>query len=246
MLEKTNQHPLNDPFNITRFEKDKKTKTPTVISLVNSMKSKEKPKRGMEQAESVSYEKVQFERWSNLFRTTKANGEPTRKGGGKKDAERFITQMMPADVRWKWGKDKTSNTLSITHNGTQVFYSKGTLKNIFNKLFEHYGNHRAKYFEEKYGTIFPKESFVKIFEKGLVPPQVIEKEVRVEVPVKEIVEVPGKSIDRLQEALTAIPMIILEVLDGHKRLPPQFSHVHDVEASTKGNGWIDIKLILKP
>lgn len=208
--------------------------------------------------EAVAYEHVQFGRWLNMFKNPGKGGK-TRKIGSRKIFDNFFKEMMPPDLKYSWEQEKHPYLFVVRDSKSQkVFWCEGTQRDIFIKLVQHYGNNRTKYFQRKYNAIMPKQAFSSIIKKGLAPPPdpvikeveiTVEKEVpvEVEVPVKVEVEVPGKPVDRLQEALTNVPPLIKQLLDGNKKLPNRFRHIYqDPKVLTEGDGMIHVSLVLGP
>lgn len=217
------------------------------------------PKRFMPAEEAVAYEHVQFERWLKMFKNPGKDGVKPRLTGSKRIFAQFIRQMMPLGTRGEWVANKQPYLFVMTDADDKIIFRyEGTQRHIFEKLVQHYGNHRRIYFEQRHHTKLPKRSFSDIVRRGLAPPpkpeiQIKEVEVpvvqikEVEVPVNVEVEVPGKAVDRLQKALTDLPSQVKEILDGHKRLPNQFRHIYDnIKVMTEGDGMIHVSLVLGP
>lgn len=213
--------------------------------------------------DAITYETRNFERWLNLFKYFK-NGskKPSRTAGSKLDFEKFFDEMMPNNMRFRWSKDENSahHTFHLTNGNHEVFQQTDTYRGIFEKLVQHYGNNRREYFEKKYNCVLPKDTLSNIIKKGMAPPpkpiekkveveveKIIEKTVEVPIEVEKLIEVPGKTVDRLQEALVAIPLEVDDILNGNKRLPNQFRHTKGTPTvMTKGDGLIHVNIVLGP
>jgi len=199
---------------------------------------------------TIIHEANLFDRWMKLFTQQGENGDPTRSVGSQNDFKAFFNQMMPIEIKYTLSKDGIDHVLIINNAKTQLFSARGNLKQVFKKLVLFYANNRPEFFELRYHTKFPKVSADVALEKGLRPPEIIEKEVE---KIKEVIvekevkiEVPGKTIDLLNDSLGTVQMVIMDLLDGHKKLPNPFRHIKFIEAYAKGDGFIHVNLVLHP
>jgi len=207
--------------------------------------------------EVMLYESEQYKAWSRLYTTINSTTGGKRKHGSDLIFERFFNQMMPINICFAWFEEKPPNHLfRIIEKGKtreedrELFHAKGTKKHIFQKLFEHYGKYRSTYFQARYHTKFIKTPLIDTLKKGLNPPkpEIIEKEVEVqvevikEVPIEVPVEIPGKTVDYLEQALGVLQIEAMNALDGNKKLPNKYRRVKNIEALTKGDGFIHLHI----
>jgi hypothetical protein len=243
----TYRPPFNDSLDKQRTLN--KSFTPAFITSLS---------RGMSPEEAIAHEHVQFNRWLNLFKTPGKDGKK-RQSGSRTIFDNFFQQMMPSNMTYKWLSEEHPYIFVVNTNGgnEQVFQQKGTMRSIFKKLIQHYGNHRREYFQKRYNTVLPKEAFSSIIKKGLAPtPEptiievekevIVEKEVKVEVEKEIMIEVPGKEVDTSQKAMETTYEQLMDMLDGNNKLPNKFRHIKDLDVSINMTGFMSVNILFGP
>lgn len=223
----------------------------TTSSNLQTFNSNRRFQRSISESDAVAQEKILYDRWGKLFKTKNKNGNLTRTDGSRNDFDRFMSQMMPDDVSFEWGRNEDTNliTITVSQNGSQLFYKEGRLREIFESLFNHYSNHRSEYFEQKYHVKFPKKTFEQIYSNGSNPhePEIIEveKEVIKEVIKEVVVEVPSKKTSTEME-MEKVYEVVMNSIDGNKKIPNKFRHIKDFDLNLNMTGIMELRIKLGP